>query len=152
MKIIPINREVIISRLDGIRKALSKLDGFKDYSFVEFEAQENFAVAEHYLRRALEAIFEIGNHILSRVPGVRATTYKEIARLLGENGFIPEEFGNNQLIKMAGYRNRLIHFYSEVKPPELLKIIKNDLQDIEIYCQYIIQILENPQKWKLEVI
>lgn len=49
------------------------------------------------LIRALEAVFDIGNHILSRVPEA-----------------VPESFARENLIKIAGYRNRLIHFYAEV--------------------------------------
>ncbi|ACI19170.1 HepT-like ribonuclease domain-containing protein [Dictyoglomus thermophilum] len=48
------------------------------------------------LRRPLEAVFDIGNHILSRVPEA-----------------VPETFARENLIKMAEYRNRLIHFYEK---------------------------------------
>ncbi|MGB9810863.1 MAG: DUF86 domain-containing protein, partial [Dictyoglomus turgidum] len=66
--IIPLNKEVILSRIREIEKGKEKLLRFKDYSLEEFKSGENFAIAEHYLRRALEAVFDIGNHILSRIP------------------------------------------------------------------------------------
>ena len=76
MKKIPFNKEVIISRLDEIRKDIKELEVFKDMNISNFKKGKNFPVAEHYLRRALEAIFDIGNHILSRIPGARPTTRK----------------------------------------------------------------------------
>ena len=82
-----------MSRIREIEKDIEKLSRFKDLSLQDFKTDDNFAIAEHYLRRALEAVFDIGNHILSRVPEA-----------------VPETFAKEKLIKMAGYRNRLIHF------------------------------------------
>ena len=52
MKKIPLNREVIIKRLDEIDKDVQKLSTFQSLSLEEFKKGENFAIAEHYLRRA----------------------------------------------------------------------------------------------------
>jgi len=121
-------------------------------SLEEFKTDENFAIAEHYLRRALEAVFEIGNHILSRIPGIRISTYKEIALALGEQNIIPKEFAQEKLLKMAGYRNRLVHFYSEVSVDELYQIIQNNLTDFEEFLKYIKNILENPESFKFTIL
>lgn len=147
MKRLPLNREVILSRMREIEKDLNKLLRFKNYSLEEFKKDENFAIAEHYLRRALEAVFDIGNHILSRIPGIRISTYKEIALELSKENIIPEKFAKEKLVKMAGYRNRLIHFYSEVSMEELYEIIQNNLGDFEEFLKYIKELLENPEKF-----
>ncbi len=62
-------------------------------------------------------MFDIGSQILSRASmelGEKPETYKEIALKLGKNGIVPEKFSNDTLVKMAGYRNRMILFYHEV--------------------------------------
>jgi len=43
---------------------------------------------------------------------------------------------------MAGYRNRLVHFYDEVSEAELYKIIQNNLGDIEEFVRQIAAFLE----------
>src|SRR3989338_7958397 len=94
---------------------------------------KEFAVAEHHLRRALEAVFDIAGHIVSRfpyAPGKRPKTIKEIARALGDKGVVDKEFAEKRLVKMAGYRNRLVHFYDEISPQELYRIVTSDLGDI----------------------
>ena len=58
---------------------------------------------------------DIGSHILSRTPGARPTSYKDIPRLLEKNKIIPADFATHSLTKMAGYRNRMVHFYGEIK-------------------------------------
>lgn len=84
MKEIPLNREVILDRIRIIEKSLFKLADFEEISLEDFKSGENFAIAEHYLRRALEAIFDIGNHIISRIPGERASSYEDIVLILGD--------------------------------------------------------------------
>ncbi|MHA1664722.1 MAG: type VII toxin-antitoxin system HepT family RNase toxin [Candidatus Njordarchaeales archaeon] len=151
MKRIPLNKEVLVSRLEEIRQDLEELKSFQRISFEEFDKGYNFAISEHYLRRALEAIFDIGSHILSRIPGARPTTYKEVAMLLGRYEIVPNNFVEEKLVKIAGYRNRLIHFYYEIKEKELYQIIQNNMEDIEKFCSYIKEVVENPGKFRLEV-
>ncbi len=148
---IPINKQLILSRISEILKDVEKLSRFKEMDLSEFIQGENFAIAEHYLRRALEAVFDIGNHILSRLPGSRAYSYKEIAVKLGESGIVSREFVEKKLIKMAGYRNRLTHFYSEVTSEEMYYIISKDLDDFIEFINFVKVVLENPEKFNLKV-
>lgn len=142
MRKVPLNKQVIISRIEEIRRCLSELKKFSQLSLDEFKKNYNFAISEHFLRRALEAVFDIGSHILSRIPGARASTYKEIALLLSKEGILPSDFVKAKLIKMAGYRNRLVHFYY---------ILQENLDDIEKFCLYITKILKSPENWNLQV-
>ena len=36
-----------------------------------------------------------------------------------------------KLEKMAGYRNRLVHYYKEISNEEIYEILQNDLGDLE---------------------
>lgn len=141
MRKLPLNKDLIVSRLEEIRKDIEELKVFTEMNIEEFKKGKNFAIAEHYLRRGLEAIFDIGSHILSRIPGAKATTYKEIAINLGKYKILPESFAKETLTKMAGYRNRLTHFYFEIGEQELLEIIKNHLSDLEEFCKYIVNFI-----------
>ena len=143
MKKIPINREVIESKLKEIRDDLLELEYFKQMSFEEYKKSINFAASEHFLRRALEAMLEIGTHILSRLPGAKPRVYKDIPLLLGERNIIPLDFANGKFTEMVGYRNRLVHFYDEVTKEELYHIIQNDLPDIEKFCRLIIKYISS---------
>lgn len=142
MRRTPINREVLESKLKEVRDDLLKLEDFKKMSLEEYKSGHNFAASEHYLRRALEAILEIGTHILSRLPGAKPRIHKDIPRLLGEYKVVPKDFAEGKLIQMTGYRNRLIHFYKEITEEELYNIIQNDLPDLEKFCQHIVGYIE----------
>ena len=65
----------------------------------------NVWTAESRLRRALEALFDVGRHILT-------AEQKALLSIL------------------AGYRNRLVHFYHEISADELHQICAEQLGDI----------------------
>ncbi len=141
----------VIPRLDGIARDRLMLQNLGDLPDAEFAKEENFVRAQFYLRRALEGIFHIGSHILSRIPGGRVTEYKAIALRLGEVGIVPREYADKGLKAMAGYRNRLTHFYADVNPAELQRILKNDLGDFDTFAAAIKALLEHPEPFGLSV-
>lgn len=85
---VPLSKTKIETKLAIIREALGELQSLARINKKDFVKDiHNFAMAEHFLRKALEAIFDIGEHIVSRYPyssGKRPSTYKEIALALGE--------------------------------------------------------------------
>ena len=64
---------------------------------------------------------------------------------------MPKEYADNALLEMAGYRNRLVHFYFEVSPEELYQILQNNLDDVERFCHYMVEILKDPRRYNLRV-
>lgn len=141
MNSVPVNKQLIEDRIKEIKDDIQKLSSYKMKSLDEFKEGENFAICEHYLRRALQAFIDIATHILSRLPGPKPAGYKEAALLLGEKGIVPLNFAKEKLVKMAGYRNRLIHFYNEITKEELHSIIQLDLSDLEDFCRHILDYL-----------
>lgn len=146
-----IKRQSIVPRIDGIQRDLEKLKRLGELPMLEFTSEDNFIKAQFYLRRALEGVFHIGAHVLSRIPGGRVTEYKEIAQRLGELGIVPKPFAEKNLRAMAGYRNRLTHFYADVKPEEIHEIICENLGDFEVFLKDIKELLSDPAKFNLAI-
>ena len=146
-----IKSQSIIPRIDGIERDLEKLEDLGKLSLDILAIEDNFIKAQFYLRRVLEGVFHIGSHILARMPGGRVTEYKEIALKLGELCIVEKSFAANQLKKMAGYRNRLTHFYSDITPQEIHEIIQNHLEDITVFLQAIRELLKHPEKYNLSL-
>ncbi|MBW1962730.1 MAG: DUF86 domain-containing protein, partial [Deltaproteobacteria bacterium] len=130
MVISNLNIKLIEDRLGFITKSLVKLKKLSGYDEDVFLAEDNPAIAESYLRRSLEAIFDIARHIIAKRAGKGIVEYKEIAAELGKIGVLTPEL-SERLRLMAGYRNRMVHLYHEVTDRELFTIIKNNLSDIE---------------------
>ncbi len=136
MVISNLNIKLIEDRLGFINEATARLKRLSLYSEVEFLKGDNPAIAESYLRRSLEAIFDIGRHIIAKTAGKGIVEYKEIAKVLGDKKITTRDCSNS-LILMAGYRNRLIHFYHKVEDKELYTILKENLTDFERFVKEI---------------
>ena len=151
----PLSRIKIESKLGIIRESLSELEALSQLNGKEFIAdKKNYAIAEHYLRRALEATFDIAGHIISRFPfspGKRPSTLKDLAIALADKKIVDEKFGKETLVRMAGYRNRLVHFYDEVTEQELYEIIKTRLGDIEHFAKCGHEVMTKPKQFGLTI-
>ncbi len=122
---------IVLERLSWIERMLVGIRGLPLDSLEDFTADPRTpASAESYLRRCLEALLDLGRHILARGFGRAVSEYRAIAHELQEVGVLsPVEAA--RLREMAGYRNRLVHFYDEVSAGELYEICTQDLPDIE---------------------
>ena len=148
---LPIEREAILPRIDGIQKNCAKLATLAKLPFKKFSEGDSYDLAQHHLRLALEGVFHISSHILSRLPGGRASEYKEVARKMGEMKIIPQNFAEKVLVPMAGMRNILVHHYSDIDPKRLYKIIRNHRKDIVQFLKYTKSFLENLDAFDLTI-
>lgn len=142
MVISNLNIKLIEDKLGFINEALARLKRLSLYSEEEFLREDNPAIAESYLRRSLEAVFDIGRHIVAKTAGKGIVEYKEIAKTLGDKGVLSKGCSES-LILMAGYRNRLVHFYHEVTDKELYTILKENLGDIKNFVVEIKRFIES---------
>ncbi|NCO82957.1 MAG: hypothetical protein COZ31_10935 [Nitrospirae bacterium CG_4_10_14_3_um_filter_44_29] len=137
MVIANLNTARVLELLRFIEACLKELKPFSTVSVGEFlRDKKNPPFVESYLRRALEAVFDIGRHILAKTYGFKEIEYKVIAKELGERGIISRELSDT-LYVMAGYRNRMVHFYREITPEELYSIAINNLKDFETFTKEI---------------
>lgn len=133
-----INKVYVNERLVLIASLLNelrKLAAIRRQDFVS--AKVNSAAAESFLRRTLEAVFDIGRHILAKSGKIElAAEYKSIARGLTDLGIVNEQLGQ-KLTQMAGYGNRLVHMYNLISDEELYEIINSDLKDVKAFVSAI---------------
>jgi len=69
-----------------------------------------------------------------------AQEYKSIAQGLEQKGIISIDL-ERQLMKMAGYRNRMVHLYFQISDEELYEIISHYLEDIRRFQKEILAYL-----------
>jgi uncharacterized protein YutE (UPF0331/DUF86 family) len=122
---------IVLDRLGWVRRMLLSIRKLPLANLEDFTADPNTpAAAESYLRRGLEALLDLGRHMLAKGFGRAPAEYKAIAQELQDTGILePDEA--HLLWRMAGYRNRLVHFYDEVSVEELYEICTEGLDDIE---------------------
>ena len=139
--------KVVLERLRWARRMMASIRSLPLGSLADFTADPRTpAAAESYLRRCLEALLDLGRHLLAKGFGQAAGEYKAIARELQEVGVL-EPAEASLLREMASYRNRLVHFYDEVSVEELYEICTEGLSDIECLARALEQwIRDNPER------
>ena len=72
--------KVIAERVAWINRMLANLRRLPLDSYVTFRSDpRNIAAAESYLRRALEALLDLGRHVLAKGFGQAVAEYKDVA-------------------------------------------------------------------------
>lgn len=126
-----ISKRVAADRLGWVDRMLVEIRALPLNSKSEFlQDSRNIWTAESCLRRALEALFDLGRHVAAKGFGEAVTEYKEIASALRRHNVISID-DVSLMQKLAGYRNRLVHFYHDVSEDELFEICSSRLGDVE---------------------
>lgn len=147
-----VSQRIVVERLVLVDKLLGKIQQLPLASFVDFLADDrNVAASESNLRRALETLMDVGRHILAKGFASGVTEYKEIVSALHKVHVLTDAEAQ-QMYKMAGYRNRLVHLYHEVSEAELYEICTMHLSDIVLIRRAYQRWLEqNPDKVSIEL-
>ncbi|RMG88877.1 MAG: DUF86 domain-containing protein, partial [Candidatus Dadabacteria bacterium] len=126
-----VSERVVAERARWVREMLANLRALPLETEERFFSDpRNLWAAESCLRRALEALLDLGRHLLAKGFGLAAAEYKEIAVRLGQVGVLTQSEAD-LMRDMAGYRNRMVHFYHEVTPEELYSLARHRLGEIE---------------------
>jgi uncharacterized protein YutE (UPF0331/DUF86 family) len=143
----PIDRSVLADRVAIVRRMLDGARGLPLSDFHEFTSDVRTpAAAESFLRRALEALLDLGRHVLARGFGRAPAEYADVARQLGELGVVHQSLVE-RFVLMARYRNRMVHFYDEVTTRELYDLLTTRLADFEaIVAAILTWVDEHPDR------
>jgi len=147
-----IRAAVVAERISWVRKMIQSVEALPTDAYDEFVGDpRNVASAESYLRRGIEALLDLGRHILAKGFAVAVTEYKEIGTSLAKEGILSDEHGI-LLRQIAGYRNRMVHFYHEVSHEELYRLSTQNLKDIENLLEALVHWLrDHPNKMDQQV-
>ncbi|MGI6129964.1 MAG: type VII toxin-antitoxin system HepT family RNase toxin [bacterium] len=124
------NRQFLAERTQIIRASIARLQELSSLTKEDFTGNlDNYAIAEHHLRRALQALLDLGRHIVVKNNFGNPASYREVLDLLGQHSVLDPDFAR-KIRAMASYRNRLVHDYAEVTNEEMINILKNELGDL----------------------
>lgn len=91
---------------------------------------------ERGLQILIEIVLDIANIIISSTDLEKPPTYRETILTLSKINILPKEFAD-EISKMAGFRNILVHDYAEVDEDIILELLKNKLDDFIQFIDYI---------------
>lgn len=137
-----IDQEKIKNKIAIIRENLTELENMKDISLENLSTSpRDLAAAKYFIRTAIEAMIDIGSHIVAKKLLGTPSTNVEVILVLAEKGIIPQKNASTS-VKMVRYRNRLTHFYNNVTVSEIYDIVQNRLGDFRLFINDILAFLE----------
>lgn len=125
-----VDRELVQGRLLKLEEYINDLKEYEDISWEDYKRDKLIRrFVERSLQLAIESCLDIGNHIISDERLGIADTNADIIRILAENDIIKEDVGS--YIKMAKFRNVIVHDYANFDDEIIFKVLKRSLADIE---------------------
>lgn len=133
--------EVIRRRLRKLDEYLVILDGLRRYTLDEFLASpERYGSAERFLQLAVEALLDVGSHVIAELELGTVEAYSDIPKILAGKGYISSELAE-QWIRMIGFRNILVHEYLDVDRRLVYEILQHQLSDLQALRKAFAQFL-----------
>ncbi len=129
--------EAVRERLLKLEEVISRLQeiGRLDRAALRLNFRDAW-VAERGLQVGAEAIFDIGNHILSAHFGVSPHDYEDITAQLAAHGVIDEGL-RNRLKGLGSFRNILVHGYLRIDPDRLAEFLDRAPADFSDFARAI---------------
>ena len=122
--------EVIRRRIEAVSENLEVLERLARYDEGEFLADpEHYGSAERFLQLALEALLDMGSHVIADVGLGVVNQGRDIPRLFREHGYIDSAL-EEKWLRMIGFRNILVHAYLQLDRRHVYRVLRNDLDDI----------------------
>lgn len=88
--------------------------------------------AKYLLIVAAEAALDICNHLAARQGARSPEDYADCMAIMAEIGVVDRDLAT-RLMRMARFRNLLVHLYARVNDQEVHRVIREDLGDLERY-------------------
>lgn len=127
-----VNKNVLLKRIEKAKEYISFLKKIKnEYTKVEFKNDPKiYGSSERFLHLTIEALLDIGNHIIADENLGKVEFYSDIPKILHNNRYIDAE-SRDVFIKIIGFRNILVHDYVDIDLDIVFKVIDTNLVDIE---------------------
>ena len=115
--------------LEGYLKKLRRLSAQTkiDVFLSDSDLQD---IVERNLQLAIEALLDIGQHIIASSGWEPAEEYADIFTILREHGVLSDALFT-RIRKMAGFCNLLVHGYALLDHEQVFEILRNHLDDLE---------------------
>lgn len=134
-----ISSEVINAMIDLIDENIRLIEKLRSQSFESFSNNfRDIQAAKHSLQEAIEACLDIGSHIIAEKGFRRPEDYKDIYKVLEEEGVIDSVL-SAKLQEMAQFRNLLVHRYGKIDTKRIFIIMSEDINDVKDFVKIILK-------------
>ncbi len=136
------DREVVESKLRFLREYLEDLKEYEAISLSDYiTSKKDQRFVERTLQLACENCLDIAAHLISRSSFREPKDNKDLFVVLYENGIIGDAT-QNTMIRMAKFRNIVVHDYARIDPEIVIGILKKNMDDFKRFAQEILRSID----------
>ncbi len=132
--------DVVLNKKESIERCLKQVRQYyrlpADVPFAEDHLRQD-AIAIN-MQRACERAIDVANYLVKiRKLGIPKDS-RDSFRLLAADHIIPDQLAQN-LVKMIGFRNVLVHEYQQLDLALMVDVIENHLADLLLLTEYALK-------------
>jgi uncharacterized protein YutE (UPF0331/DUF86 family) len=125
-----VDRDLLLRKLADLELYLSQVSEYRGLSIEEYRGDwKTQRIVERTLQIAIEACVDIASHVIAdralRVPA----TYGETFEVLGDARVLEPDL-RDAMVRMAKFRNVIVHEYTRVDPAIVVRILNQHLDDL----------------------
>src|SRR3989344_5844176 len=137
----PLDKEALQSKIARIRRNLRELKRLGKLPYKKY-IQEDYhtAVAERLLHISIEAMLDIGSHIIAEEGLGEPLEYRNVFSILVKAKILPKN-KEEDFVNLTGLRNRIVHLYDTIDHKRIHSFFQHNLNDFEIFIKKVTQYL-----------
>lgn len=129
------DEDLVHKKLAFIDTCLQELRALAQPALIPSDVKERRFI-EHTLQICIQAAQDIALHIVSDQKLGEPRTNVELFSLLADGGWIDEQLAA-ALRSAVGFRNVVVHGYTQVDPAIVTDVVENHLDDLEEFARRI---------------
>jgi uncharacterized protein YutE (UPF0331/DUF86 family) len=125
-----VDRDLVLRKLSDLERYIVQVSEYRDISAERYrEDWRSQRIVERTLQMAIEACVDIAAHVIADRGLPVPATYAEVFEILGQARLI-EAGLRDAMVRMARFRNIIVHEYTRIDPEIVVQILRNNLDDL----------------------
>jgi len=125
-----VDRDLVLRKLSDLARYIDQVSEYRHISAEEYrEDWKSQRIIERTLQVAIEACVDVASHVIADRGLPVPATYAEVFDVLGQAGLIDPEL-RVAMVRMARFRNIIVHEYTRIDPDIVVDILRNHLDDL----------------------
>ena len=124
-----VDRDLLLRKLADLEQYVDQMSEFQAVTVDEYRRDwKTQRIVERTLQMAIEGCLDVANHVVADLQLRVASTYAEIFDVLGDAGLLERNL-REAMIRMARFRNILVHDYARIDPAVVVQILQGGIED-----------------------
>jgi uncharacterized protein YutE (UPF0331/DUF86 family) len=125
-----VDKDLLLRKLADLEQHIDQVSEFRTVTVEEYRQDwKTQRIVERTLQMAIEACLDVATHVVADRRLRVASTYAEIFDVLGDAGLLEADL-RKAMIRIARFRNILVHDYARIDPAVVVRILQEGLDDL----------------------